>query len=118
MRQRIIVCRTFFLTQQHLAKIKIKAKTTQNIKQVYTSAAKVNKNEERITVNYQYSLCLTRKQSQAMSSTPERVDYIRKITKKDEQIRNQDELMTKGKEEILRLRAAVAELVAEKEELR
>ena len=53
-----------------------------------------------------------------MSSTPERVDYIRKIAKKDEQIRTQDELMTKGKEEILRLRAAVAELVAEKEELR
>ena len=69
-------------------------------------------------MNYQDSLCLTRKQSQAMSSTPESVDYLRKIAKKDEQIRTQDELMTKGKEEILRLRAAVAELVAEKEELR
>ena len=53
-----------------------------------------------------------------MKATDQESDYLRKITKKDEQIKAQDELMTKGKDEILRLRAAVAEMEAEKEELR
>ena len=53
-----------------------------------------------------------------MKAMDQETDYLRKIAKKDEQIRTQDDLMTKGKEEILRLRAAVAELEAEKEELR
>ena len=48
-------------------------------------------------MNYQYSLCLTRYQLQVMSSIPESVVMA---------------------DEILRLRATVAELVAEKEELR
>ena len=56
--------------------------------------------------------------SMEIKAIDQETDYLRKIAKKDEQIRTQDELMTKGKEEILRLRAAVAELVAEKEELR
>ena len=53
-----------------------------------------------------------------MKAIDQESDYLRKITKKDEQIKAQDELMTKGKDEILRLRAAVAEMEAEKEELR
>ena len=56
--------------------------------------------------------------SMEMKAIDQETDYLRKIAKKDEQIRTQDDLMTKGKEEILRLRAAVAELEAEKEELR
>ena len=56
--------------------------------------------------------------SMEMKAMDQETDFLRKIAKKDEQIRTQDDLMTKGKEEILRLRAAVAELEAEKEELR
>merc|ERR1712179_314572 len=56
--------------------------------------------------------------SMEIKAIDQEADYLRKIAKKDEQIKTQDELMTKGKDEILRLRAAVAELEAEKEELR
>ena len=49
-----------------------------------------------------------------MKAMDQETDYLRKIAKKDEQIRTQDDLMTKGKEEILRLRAAVAELKLKK----
>ena len=52
--------------------------------------------------------------SMEIKAIDQEADYLRKIAKKDEQIKTQDELMTKGKEEILRLRAAVAELEAEK----
>ena len=56
--------------------------------------------------------------SMEMKAVDQETDYLRKIAKKDEQLRTQNDLMTKGKEEILRLRAAVAELEAEKDELR
>ena len=56
--------------------------------------------------------------SMEIKAIDQEADYLRRIAKKDEQIKTQDELMTKGKDEILRLRAAVVELEAEKEELR
>ena len=56
--------------------------------------------------------------SMEMKAVDQETDYLRKMAKKDEQLRTQNDLMTKGKEEILRLRAAVAELEAEKDELR
>ena len=45
-------------------------------------------------------------------------DYLRIIAKKDEQISTQDELMSKGKDEIILLRASIRELEAEKDEFR
>ena len=44
-------------------------------------------------------------------------DYLQIIAKKEEQLRMQDERMSKQEEEILRLRAAIAELEAEKDEV-
>ena len=44
-------------------------------------------------------------------------DYLQIIAKKEEQLRMQDERMSKQEEEILRLRAAIAELEAEKGEV-
>ena len=41
-------------------------------------------------------------------------DYLQIIAKKEEQLRMQEERMSKQEEEILRLRAAIAELEAEK----
>ena len=44
-------------------------------------------------------------------------DYLQIIAKKEEQLRMQDERMSKQEEEILRLRATIAELEAEKGEV-
>merc|ERR1719188_2176217 len=50
--------------------------------------------------------------------TAEKAVHRQVISKKDEQPNIQDELMTKGKAEILRLRSAIEELETEKEQLR
>ena len=50
--------------------------------------------------------------SMEIKAINQEADYLRRIAKKDEQVKTQDELMTKGKDEILRLRAAVVELEA------
>ena len=65
----------------------------------------------------EYSELLAKLNFMETKAIDQETDYLRMMAKKDQQIRTQDELMSKGKEEILRLRAAVAELEAEKEEL-
>ena len=65
-----------------------------------------------------FKIGITKLNSMEKKSIDQETDFLRMLAKKDEQIRIQDELMSRGKEEILRLRVVVTKLEAEKEEFR
>ena len=65
----------------------------------------------------EYNEVLAKLNSAETKAIDKETDYLRMIAMKEEQIRTQDEMMSKGKEEILRLRANVDELEAERDEL-
>ena len=65
----------------------------------------------------EYNEVLAKLNSAEAKAIDKETDYLRMLAKKEEQIRTQDEMMSKGKEEILRLRANVDELETERDEL-